>query len=116
MSEKVKSFKNFLNESSKMNLPSPNEVKALSVFKEIERIFPWIDVYGGGSQPLEFLSTSTRYNIKYSRTGSIYYGGYAVGTFTSVDNNSLGFIRDYLISKSTDLSITSLSAITESYF
>ena len=113
MSEKVKSFKNFLNESSRMNLPSPNEVKALSVFKEIERIFPRTDVYGGGSQPLEFLSTSTRYNIKYSRTGSIYYGGYAVGTFTSVDNNSLGFIRDYLISKATDLSITSLNSIIE---
>ena len=52
MTEKVKSFKNFLNESSKMDLPSPSEVKGLSVFKEIESIFPGIDLYGGGKQPL----------------------------------------------------------------
>ena len=113
MTEKVKSFKNFLNESSKMDLPSPSEVKGLSVFKEIESIFPGIDLYGGGKQPLEFSNPSTTYNIKYSRTGSIYYGGYAVGTFTSVDNNSLEFIKDYLISKSTDLSISSLDSIIE---
>jgi hypothetical protein len=113
MSEKVKSFKNFLNESDRIDLPFPDEVKGLSVFKEMERIFPRINLYGGGKQPLEFLSSYTSYNIKYSRTGSIYYGGYPVGTFRNVDNNSLEFIRDYLISKATDLSISSLNSIIE---
>ena len=113
MSEKLKSFKNFLNESDRMDLPSPGEVKGLSVFKEMERIFPRINLYGGGKQPLEFSNSYTSYNIKYSRTGSIYYGGYPVGTFRNVDNNSLEFIRDYLISKATDLSISSLNSIIE---
>lgn len=113
MTEKVKSFSKFLNESSRMDLPSPDEVKGLSVFKEIESIFPGIGLYGGGKQPLEFTSPSTSYNIKYSRTGYIYYGGYSVGTFTNIDNNSLEFIKDYLISKATDLSISSLDSIIE---
>ena len=43
MSEKVKSFKNFLNESDRIDLPSPDEVRGLSVFKEMERIFPTLE-------------------------------------------------------------------------
>jgi len=113
MSEKVKSFGQFLNESSRMDLPTPAYVESLSEYKEIQKIFPNVRVYGGGSQPLEFEGTQTNYYIKYSRTGSIYYGGYSVGTFRQVDDESLKFIKDYLVSKAVDISVTSLDSIIE---
>lgn len=110
MSEKVKSFKNFLNESSRMDLPSPEEVRRFPEYREIERIFPTIRFYGGGKQPLE-LESRARYNIKFSRTGSIYYGGYSVGTFKEIDDRSLEFVKDYLISKILSISVTSLDSV-----
>ena len=113
MSEKVKSFGQFLNESSRMDLPTPGYVQSLPEYKEIQKIFPNVRVYGGGSQPLEFGGTQTNYYIKYSRTGSIYYGGYSVGTFRQVDDESLKFIKDYLVSKAVDISVTSLDSIIE---
>lgn len=113
MSEKVKSFGQFLNESSRMDLPTPSYVESLPEYKEIQKIFPNAYVYGGGRQPLEFGGTKTNYSIKYARTGSIFYGGYSVGTFRQVDDESLKFIKDYLISKSIDISVTSLDSIIE---
>lgn len=61
MSEKVKSFDKFLNESSRMDLPSPEEVRRIPEYKEIERILDdRMEVYGGGKQPLE-IESSARY-------------------------------------------------------
>ena len=113
MIKKVNSFEKFLNESSRMNLPTPGYVESLPEFKEIQKIFPNVRAYGGGSQPLEFGGTRTDYTIKYSRTGSIFYGGYSVGTFSQVDDKSLKFIKDYLVSRTVGISVTSLDSIIE---
>ena len=113
MSEKVKSFGQFLNESSRMDLPTSEYVESLPEYKEIQKIFPKVRVYGGGKQPLEFGGTKTNYDIKYARTGSIFYGGYPVGTFSQVDDESLKFIKDYLVSRALDISVTSLYSIIE---
>ena len=113
MSEKLKSFGQFLNESSRMDLPTPGYVESLPEYKEIQKIFPNVRVYGGGKQPLEFGGTKTKYSIKYARTGSIFYGGYPVGTFSQVDDKSLKFIKDYLVSRALDISVTSLYSIIE---
>jgi hypothetical protein len=114
MDNKIKSFDGFINESndsSRMDLPLPNEVESLSEFREIKRIFPNVRLYGGGKQPLEFGGANTNYGLKFSRTGAIYYGGYPVGNFTQIDNESLEFCKDYLISKSLSISMSTLSSV-----
>lgn len=55
MSEKLKSFFQFLNESSRTGLPSPEHVESLNECKEIEKIFLDSIVYGGGKQPTRSL-------------------------------------------------------------
>ena len=111
MGEKIKSFGTFLNESSYVDLPSPEEVSKNPGFKEIQEVFPDATLMGGGKQPLEIIGVRTNYNIRFSRTGSIYYGGLPVNYFEEIGNQELEFAKNYLISKYLNLSLPSLEAI-----
>jgi len=111
MGEKIKSFGTFLNESSYVDLPSPEEILKNSGFKEIQEIFPDATLVGGGKQPLEIIGVRTNYNIRFSRTGSIYYGGLPVNHFEEIGNRELEFAKNYLISKYLNLSLPSLESI-----
>ena len=57
MGEKIKSFGTFLNESSYVDLPSPEEVSKNPEFKEIQEVFPDATLMGGGKQPLEIIGS-----------------------------------------------------------
>jgi hypothetical protein len=110
MNEKIKSFSGFLNESSSNNLPSLEEFKSFNGFRDLKELFPDMEITGGEKNPIE-IEIPGNYNMRFTKMGIIYYGGYIVGKFEKIDDKKLEFVKEYSISKALDLSLPSLEAI-----
>ena len=109
MNEKIKSFTGFLNESSNQ-LPSLEEIRSLPGFKEFKEVFPEIILRGGGKDHIQ-IGVPGNYDVKFTKAGTIYYGGYIIGKFETIDNEKLEFVKDYSISKALSLSLPSLESM-----